>query len=449
MAIHPIEYRYGTDEMRIVWETDNKLQKMLEVEAALAEAEAQLNIIPKDAAAEIKFKANIEFVTSQRVSEIEAETNHDIASIIKALSEVCDNDAGEYVHYGATSNDIIDTSQSLLFKESIKILKGRLTELTKTILKLADENKENVCIGRTHGQHALPTTYGMKFAIWADELHRQIKRLNECSKTLCVGMMTGAVGTAAALGTEGLAVHKKVSQILGLKPVLISNQVVQRDSHAEFIMVLANIASTLEKMALEIRNLQRTEINEVGESFDPNKQVGSSTMPHKMNPITAERICGISRVIRAYVAPALQNNPLWHERDLTNSSCERIIFPESCMLTDYIIKLSLKLFNNLTFKAENIERNLNLSNGLIMAESVMAELTRKGLGRQTAYALVRDCSMDAYKKDLGLKDVISRNGEIIKYLSTEEIDEIMDPHTYIGSAVQMVDDVLDASNKWF
>ena len=262
-------------------------------------------------------------------------------------------------------------------------------------------------------------------------------------------MMTGAVGTAAALGTEGLAVHKKVSQILGLKPVLISNQVVQRDSHAEFIMVLANIASTLEKMALEIRNLQRTEINEVGESFDPNKQVGSSTMPHKMNPITAERICGISRVIRAYVAPALQNNPLWHERDLTNSSCERIIFPESCMLTDYIIKLSLKLFNNLIFKAENIERNLNLSNGLIMAERVMAELTRKGLGRQTAYALVRVCSMDAYKKDLGLKEVISTNEEIIKYLSTEEIDEIMDPHTYIGSAVQMVDDVLDASNKWF
>ncbi len=449
MAIHPIEYRYGTEEMRIVWETDNKLQKMLEVEAALAEAEAQLNIIPKDAAAEIKFKANIEFVTSQRVNEIEAETNHDIASIVKALSEVCENDAGEYVHFGATSNDIIDTSQSLLFKESIKILKGRLTDLTKTILSLAEENKENVCIGRTHGQHALPTTYGMKFAIWADELHRQLNRLDECSKTLCVGMMTGAVGTAAALGTEGLAVHKKVSQILGLKPVLISNQVVQRDSHAEFIMVLANIASTLEKMALEIRNLQRTEINEVGESFDPNKQVGSSTMPHKMNPITAERICGISRVIRAYVAPALQNNPLWHERDLTNSSCERIIFPESCMLTDYIIKLSLKLFNNLIFKAENIERNLNLSNGLIMAERVMAELTRKGLGRQTAYALVRVCSMDAYKKDLGLKEVISTNEEIIKYLSTEEIDEIMDPHTYIGSAVQMVDDVLNASNKWF
>jgi len=449
MAIHPIEYRYGTEEMRNIWETDNKLQKMLEVEAALAEAEALLGMIPKDAAAEIKSKASVKFVTSKRVSEIEAETNHDIVSIVKALAEVCENDAGEYVHFGATSNDIIDTSQSLLFKESIKILKGRLTELTKTVLDLAGKNKNNVCIGRTHGQHALPTTYGMKFALWADELHRQLNRLDECSGRLCVGMMTGAVGTTAALGKKGLAVHKKVSQILGLKPVLISNQIVQRDAHAEFLMDLANIASTLEKMALEVRNLQRTEINEVGESFDPRKQVGSSTMPHKMNPITAERICGISRVIRAYVAPALQNNPLWHERDLTNSSCERIIIPESCMLTDYIIKLSLKLFKNLTFKPENIERNLNLSNGLIMAERVMAELTRKGVGRQTAYALVRVCSMDAYEKGLGLKEVISSSKEITKYLSEDEIEEIMDPHTYIGSAVQIVENVLSASNNWF
>jgi len=449
MAIHPIEYRYGTEEMRNIWETDNKLQKMLEVEAALAEAEALLGMIPKDAAAEIKSKASVKFVTSKRVSEIEAETNHDIVSIVKALAEVCENDAGEYVHFGATSNDIIDTSQSLLFKESIKILKGRLTELTKTVLDLAGKNKNNVCIGRTHGQHALPTTYGMKFALWADELHRQLNRLDECSGRLCVGMMTGAVGTTAALGKKGLAVHKKVSQILGLKPVLISNQIVQRDAHAEFLMDLANIASTLEKMALEVRNLQRTEINEVGESFDPRKQVGSSTMPHKMNPITAERICGISRVIRAYVAPTLQNNPLWHERDLTNSSCERIIIPESCMLTDYIIKLSLKLFKNLIFKPENIERNLNLSNGLIMAERVMAELTRKGVGRQTAYALVRVCSMDAYEKGLGLKEVISSSKEITKYLSEDEIEEIMDPHTYIGSAVQIVENVLSASNNWF
>ncbi|MGZ7210151.1 MAG: adenylosuccinate lyase, partial [Methanobacterium sp.] len=412
-------------------------------------AEASLNLIPKEAAEEINNKASTNYVTVRRVNEIEKETNHDIASIVKALSEVCKGDAGEYVHFGATSNDIIDTSQSLLFKDSINILRGRLNELVKVLLKLADENKNTVCIGRTHGQHALPTTYGMKFALWADEIHRQIERLNQCEKRLCVGMITGAVGTIAALGDEGLEVHRITSKILGLKPVLISNQVLQRDNHAEFIMDLANTASTLDKIAVEIRNLQRTEIKELGESFDAKKQVGSSTMPHKMNPITAERISGISRVIRAYVVPALENNPLWHERDLTNSSCERIIFPEACILTDYIITLTLKVLNNLVFYPENIEKNLNATNGLIMAERFMAELTRKGMGRQTAYSIVRKCSLEANKNNIGLLDVVLRDDEIRKFLSEDDINELMDPHTYIGSSVKIVNDVLEASKGWF
>jgi adenylosuccinate lyase len=449
MAIHPIEFRYGTEEMRKVWDNKNKLQKMLEVEAALAEAEAYLNLIPEKVALEIKLKANTEYVTPERVAEIEKETKHDIASLVKALAEVCGGNAGEYVHFGATSNDIIDTSQSLLFRDSIAIIKEKLIEFTKNLLTLAEKNIRNVCIGRTHGQHALPTTYGMKFALWADEIHRQILRLDECEGRLCVGMMTGAVGTTAALGMDGLSVHKKVSELLCLKPVLISNQVVQRDNHAEFIMHLANIASTLDKIAVEVRNLQRTEINEIGESFDPEKQVGSSTMPHKMNPITAERICGISRVIRAYVTPSLENNPLWHERDLTNSSCERIIFPESCILTDYILHLSIKLFQNLVFYPENIERNLNITHGLIMAERVMSELIRHGTGRQTAYNLVRNCSVEANQTGKGLKEIISDNGEIRKYLSIGEIAEIMDPHTYLGSAIEIVKNVLNESNNWF
>ncbi|MGV8143583.1 MAG: adenylosuccinate lyase [Methanothermobacter sp.] len=449
MAIHPIEFRYGTEEMRKVWDTRNKLQKMLEVEASLAEAEASIGLVPEEAAVEIKSKANTKYVTPERVAQIERETHHDIASIVKALAEACDGDAGEYVHFGATSNDIIDSSQSLLFKESIAIIRTKLIELAKVLLKLARENIKHVCIGRTHGQHALPTTYGMKFALWADELHRQIERLDGVEDRLCRGMLTGAVGTTAALGTDGLAVHRKVSEILGLKPVLISNQVLQRDNHAEFIMHLANIATTLDKMALEVRNLQRTEIKEIGESFDPTKQVGSSTMPHKMNPITAERICGISRVIRSHTIPALENNPLWHERDLTNSSCERIIFPESCLLTDYILVLSLKLFNNLEFYDENIERNLNFTHGLIMAERVMAELTRRGAGRQTAYARVRSCSIEANQKGEKLEEIIASDSEIRKYLSLDDIKEIMDPHTYLGSAVDIVEDVLTESQSWF
>ncbi|MDI6725015.1 MAG: adenylosuccinate lyase [Methanobacterium sp.] len=449
MAIHPIEFRYGTPEMRNVWEAENKLQKMLDVEAALAKAESELNLVPKEAAEEINKKASTEYVTLERVAEIERQTNHDIASIVKALAEACSGNAGEYVHFGATSNDIIDTSQSLLFKESIAILKEKLINLTKTLLQLADEHKNTVSIGRTHGQHALPITYGMKFALWADEVHRQIERLDACKNRLCVGMMTGAVGTIAALGDEGLDVHKKVSEILGLEPVLISNQVVQRDNHAEFIMDLANIASTLDKIGLEIRNLQRTEIKEIGEKFDPEKQVGSSTMPHKMNPITAERICGVSRVIRAYVIPALENNPLWHERDLTNSSCERIILPEACILTDYILNLTIKLLKNLTFYPENIEKNLNATNGLIMAERLMAELTRRGMGRQTAYAFARKCSIKANRENTSLVDVVLSQDEIKQYLSSEEIREIMNPHTYIGSSVSIVNNVLEESKKWF
>ena len=411
MAIHPIEFRYGTPEMKRIWEAENKLQRMLDVESALAQAEGRLGIIPQEVADEIKSKANIKYVTLKRVDEIEAETNHDIASLSKGLSEQCENGAGEYVHFGATSNDIVDSSNSLLLKDSIEVLKEKIERLTKITLKLAEENKTKVCIGRTHGQHALPTTYGMKFGLWADELHRQYVRLENAEKNVCVAMMDGAVGTTAALGEEGWEIHKTVAEILGLPAATITNQVVQRDNHVEFIMVLANLASTLDKIGLEIRSLQRTELAELGEYFDPEKQVGSSTMPHKMNPITAERICGVARIVKAYVNAALDNNPLWHERDLTNSSCERIMLPESCILTDYILNLTIKVMNNLVFYDENIEKNLNLTNGLVMAERLMAELTRAGMGKQTAYAIARKNAIKSNKEKLLLKDLILADEE--------------------------------------
>lgn len=449
MAIHPIEFRYGTPEMKNIWESENKLQKMLDVESALSQAEAELGIIPKEVADEIKSKANTKFVKLERVNQIERETNHDIAALVKGLGEQCEGDAGEYVHFGATSNDIVDSSQSLLFKESIDVLEEKVECLAKIILKLADENKDLVCIGRTHGQHALPTTYGMKFALWADELKRQFDRLEISKKNLCVSMMDGAVGTTAALGEIGWDVHKKVAEILNLPPATITNQVVQRDNHAEFTMVMANIATTLDKIALEIRNLQRTEIMEVGEYFDPEKQVGSSTMPHKMNPITAERICGVARVVRSYVVAAMENNPLWHERDLTNSSCERIIFPEACILTDYILNLTIKLMSNLVFYEDNIERNLNLTNGLIMAERLMAELTRAGMGKQTAYGIVRECAIKANKSNEPLAEVILSKDEVKEFLTEEDVEKIMNPHTYIGSSQKIIDGVLESSKNWF
>ena len=449
MAIHPIEFRYGTPEMKRIWEQENKQQRMLDIESALAQAEGELGIIPKEFADEIKAKANTKFVTVERVSEIEAETKHDIASLSKGLSEVCEGEAGEYVHFGATSNDIVDSSNSLLLKDSIEVLEEKIERLTKIILKLAEENKMKVCIGRTHGQHALPTTYGMKFAIWADELHRQYDRLLHAKENVCLGMMDGAVGTTAALGTQGWEVHKKVSEILGLKPAPITNQVLQRDNHVEFVATLANIATTLSKIALEVRNLQRTEIQELGEFFDPEKQVGSSTMPHKMNPITAERICGVARIVKSYVNAAMENNPLWHERDLTNSSCERIVFPEACILTDYILNLTIKLMNNLIFYDENIERNLNFTNGLIMAERLMAELTRAGMGKQTAYGVARKNAIKANKEKLLLADLILEDPDASQFLTKEDVERIMDPHTYIGSAPIIVDEIIESSKDWF
>ena len=449
MAIHPIEFRYGTPEMKKIWEEENKLQKMLDIESALAQAEGQLGIIPQEVADEIKAKANTKYVKLERMKEIEAETNHDIAALSKSITEVCENEAGEYVHFGATSNDIVDSSNSLLINDSINVLEEKLEKLIKIMLELTKEHKLKVCIGRTHGQHALPTTYGMKFGLWADELHRQYERLEHARKNVCISMMDGAVGTTAALGEIGWDIHKKVAEILGLPAARITNQVVQRDNHVEFISVLANIASTLDKIALEIRSLQRTEIMEVGEYFDPEKQVGSSTMPHKMNPITAERICGVARIIKSYINAALDNNPLWHERDLTNSSCERIMFPESCILTDYILNLTIKLMNNLVFYDENIERNLNLTNGLIMAERLMAELTRAGMGKQTAYGIVRKNAIRANKEKLLLGEIILEDEEVQKFLTKDKIDEIMNPNTYIGSIPRIIDELLEESEKWF
>ena len=443
MAIHPIEFRYGTPEMKKIWEEENKLQRMLDIESALAQAEGELGIIPKEVADEIASKANTKYVKLDRVKAIEAETNHDIAALSKGITEVCENGAGEYVHFGATSNDIVDSSNSLLIRDSIDVLEEKVEKLTKIMLDLAEENKMKVCIGRTHGQHALPTTYGMKFALWADELHRQYERLEHARANVCVAMMDGAVGTTAALGTDGWKIHKTVARILDLPAAKITNQVVQRDNHVEFISTLANIASTLDKIALEIRSLQRTEIMEVGEYFDTEKKVGSSTMPHKMNPITAERI------VKSFVNAALDNNPLWHERDLTNSSCERIMFPESCILTDYILNLTIKLMNNLVFYDENIERNLNFTNGLIMAERLMAELTRAGMGKQTAYGIVRKNAIKANKEKLLLGELILEDEEVQKYLTEADVEKIMDPHTYTGSIEIIIDELLEDSKNWF
>lgn len=375
----------------------------------------------------------------ERVKEIEAEIHHDIMAVVKALSEVC-GEHGKYVHLGATSNDIIDTANALLIKESLAIVERDLKELRSVLKRLAMEHKYTVCIGRTHGQHAVPTTYGMKFAIWLDEVQRHIDRINQLKERVLVGQMSGAVGTMASFGERGLEIQRLVMEGLGLKPARITNQIIQRDVYAELMMVLALIASTLDKIALEIRNLQRTEILEVSEPFGK-KQVGSSTMPHKRNPIRSEKVSGLARVLYSNVIPALLNNPLWHERDLTNSSVERVILPESFVLLDEMLKTTIKVLSGLEFFPENIKRNLYLTNNLIMAEPLMLKLTEKGMGRQEAHELVRQLAMKAFHEKRDLLEVVRESEEAMKYLTEEDLESLK-PENYIGLAPQIVDNVI-------
>ena len=439
MAIHPIDYRYGSEEMKRIWHEENKLQKLLDVEAALARAHAKLGNIPRESAEIIGERANTNWIKVERVKEIEEEIHHDIMAVVKALSEVC-GEHGKYIHLGATSNDIIDTANALLIKESLEIVLKDLKELRTILKSLAKEHKYTVCIGRTHGQHAVPTTYGMKFAIWLDEIQRHIERIEEAKKRILVGQMSGAVGTMASFDEMGLKIQELVMKDLGLKSALISNQIIQRDVYAELMSILAIIASTLDKIALEIRNLQRTEILEISEPFGK-KQVGSSTMPHKRNPIRSEKISGLARVIYSNVIPALLNNPLWHERDLTNSSVERVILPETFVLLDEMLKNMKRVLLGLEFFPENIKKNLYLTKNLIMAEPLMLKLTEKGMGRQEAHELVRRLAMKAFEENRDLLEVLSESKEAREYLTDNDLASLK-PENYIGMAPQIVDNVI-------
>lgn len=439
MAIHPIEYRYGTEEMKFVWSEASRLEKIMKAEAALAKAEADIGLIPREAA--VIIEKSIGSVELDRVKQIEDEIHHDMMAVVLAISEKCEEDAGKWVHFGATSNDMLDTATALQLKDAVQILEPKIHKLLDVLLVQAETNKNLVCAGRTHGQIGVPTTYGLRFAIWASEVGRHIERLKQLKPRLIVGQMTGAVGTQAAFGNDGIEIQKRVMQYLDIGSVDVSNQIIQRDRHAEFVMWMANTVTTLDKIAVEIRSLQRSEIAEVEESFRKN-QVGSSTMPHKRNPIKSEQICGLARIVRAMIEPELQNNTLWDERDLTNSSCERIVFPEACVLTDHILKLAAGVLENLRFYPENIRKNLEMLKGLNMGEAVMIELAKRGVGRQEAHELVRSSAMQAHETGRHFKDVLLSNPAVAEYLSEEDIVNLVDPDRYIGTAVRQVEMVV-------
>ncbi len=438
MAVHPIEERYGTKEMRAIWSEKNRFSCIVRAEVALAQAEAQHGMIPAAAADEISGKAHN--ASLERAKEIELEISHDMMAIVKSITEVT-GDSGRWVHYGATSNDILDTATGLQLGQTLDLLDEKLRRLLAVLLKRAEENKTLVCIGRTHGQHGVPTTYGLRFAIWASEVGRHIERLEQMRPRVVVGQMTGAVGTQAALGPKGMEVQASMMEYLGMSSVDVSNQVISRDRYAEFFMFCAGVATTLDKIGVEIRSLQRTEIGEVEEAFGA-KQVGSSTMPHKRNPIKSEQVCGLARIIRSSVEPALQNNTLWDERDLTNSSCERVLFPEASILTDHCLRLMATVLENLVINRAAIRRNLAFLHGINMAESVMIELTRKGMNRQDAHERIRMASMQALAEDRSLADVLGADTEVVRFCSKADIASLLSPDAYIGTAVRQVERVI-------
>jgi len=438
MAIHPIDYRYGTPEMKAVWGEENRFRCIVAAEVALAQAEAACGVIPADAAETIARCAGE--ATLARANEIEAEINHDMMAVVKAVTEVC-GDAGRWIHFGATSNDILDTATGLQMKAAMDLIEEKLRSLLAVLLRRSGETTRLVCVGRTHGQHGVPTTYGLRFAIWASEVGRHIERLRQMRPRVAVGQLTGAVGTQAALGAKGLEVQPAMMANLGLTSVDVSNQIIARDRYAEYVMFLANVATTLDKIGVEIRSLQRTEIAEVEEAFGK-KQVGSSTMPHKRNPIKSEQVCGLARIVRAMVEPALQNNTLWDERDLTNSSCERVVFPEASVLADHILALMVKVLEGLTIREENVRKNLDLLHGVNLAESVMIELTKRGMGRQEAHEAVRVASMTALAGRRPIAGVLGEDPAVAAVLNGSEIAGLLDPENYIGTAVEQVERVI-------
>jgi len=439
LPILPIDTgRYGTPEMLKVFEEEARVQRLLDVEASLALAHAEVGDIPRKDAEKIAAMASTKYVKVERVKAIEKEIKHDIASLVRALAEVCGS-SGAYVHLGATSYDIVDTANALQLKAASEIIGQKLAALKSILQKQAARYKESVMIGRTHGQHALPITLGFKFAVWGYEVSRHLERLNDCRKRVVAGKVSGAVGTQASLGEHAARIQELVMKRLGISAAEISTQIVQRDRYAEFICLQAMVAASLENFATEIRELQRPEIGELFESFEKEHQVGSSTMPNKRNPETCERVCGLARIVRSLCVPALENVVTWHERDLTQSSAERFILPESCILTDCLLFLMGNIVANLRVDEQRMLRNLDLTQGRAMSEAVMMALVAKGVNRQEAHELLRKLTIKSEVEKRHFREILLEDTLVSGKLSEKEVDEALDPKNYLGTAVKQAE----------
>jgi adenylosuccinate lyase len=423
--------------MRRIFDEENRLQCMLDVEAALARAQAKVGDIPASDAATISKKASTRSVRIERVRQIEAKTKHETAAVVEALSEACGK-SGRYVHTGATSSDILDTATAMQVRDALRLVMKRLDRLEKTLLTQANKYSETVCIGRTHGQHALPITLGLKFAVWLREISRHTSRLRECTPRVVVGKVTGAVGTMAGLGDHAPEVQSLVMEDLRLGTPEVTTQILQRDRHAELICALASLASSIDKFSTEIRNLQRTEIDEAREPFDLKTQIGSSAMPHKMNPSVCENISSVAKIVRSLVQPSLESVVTWHERDLTQSAAERFTIPEAFILTDHIISGINDVLSGLWVSPDHMARNLDLTGGMELSEAIVGALVKKGMERPRAFKLIRTLSIESSVHQKTFQELVRKNLEVAKLLSGKELDSVFNPRNYLGKTKDLI-----------
>jgi adenylosuccinate lyase len=411
---------------------------MLDVEAALAWARAQVGDIPQNAAEDIVNHASTKYVRLERIHEIEKDTEHETMAVVEALAEVSGKGGG-YVHFGATSADILDTALALQMKAGLTIVLGKLDNLEGTLLELSRKFRDTMMIGRTHGQHALPMTLGLKFAVWLREVGRHVERLNQCSQRVLAGKMSGAIGTMAGLGKNSLQIQELVMKRLGLRAAEVTSQIVQRDRYAELICNFAMLASSLDKFATEIRNLQRPEINELSEPFVVGKQVGSSAMPQKRNPWRSENVSSLAKMERSFVAPALEGIVTWHERDLSQSASERFIIPESFIIIDHMLNSMIRILRDLHVNDVRMLENLMKYKDPMMSESIMSALVTKGMPRQEAHKLLQQVAFESEDKGKKFEELLLNNPAIGKYLAKAEVSAALDPKSYLGMSRELVD----------
>ncbi len=413
--------RYTREEMGAIWTEENKYNAWLEVEILACEAWAELGVIPKEDAGKIRKKAAF---TVERIYEIEQETRHDVVAFTRTVSESLGEER-KWVHYGLTSTDVVDTALSYLLKQANTIIRTDLERFIDVVKEKAIEHKHTVMMGRTHGVHAEPTTFGLKLALWYEEMKRNLDRFNEAAERVEFGKLSGAVGTYANIDPF---VEEYVCKHLGLSPAPLSTQTLQRDRHAAYMSVLALIATSIEKFATEIRGLQKTETREVEEFFRKG-QTGSSAMPHKRNPIASENMSGMARVVRGYMVTAYENVSLWHERDISHSSAERVILPDATIALNYMLNRFTNVVKNLTVNPENMKRNIDKTFGVIFSQRVLLALIDKGLSREAAYGVVQPLAMEAWETETHFKQLLEENKIVQENLSNEEIEDCFD-HTY-------------------